>query len=313
MQVAPHNETVEIRVRSNGLTLCARIEGPTQAPPILLIMGLGMQLVAWPEPFRAPLIAAGFRVVSFDNRDSGLSTPMDHLGTPDLFWASLRYSLRMKVNAPYRLEDMAADTLGLLDALELERAHVVAVSMGGMIGQILAAVHPERVASFSCLMSSSGSRQLPGPTLAARAALLRRPRNPRNVENAIDTLEHLMRVIGSPRYPTEPAELRAQVAGWVRRAYRPAGTIRQLVAIAASGDRSGLLSQVRAPTLVVHGLLDPLIPVAAGRDLARRIPGARLEVIEGMGHDLPPALLPQLAELVLEHVVQSSTRPHEEA
>jgi pimeloyl-ACP methyl ester carboxylesterase len=256
-------------------------------------MGLGMQLLAWHEDFVASLVARGFRVIRFDNRDIGLSQSFDAVGVPNLAFDSVRYALGLRVSSPYTLADMAADTAGLLDALGIARAHVCGASMGGMIAQRLAARHPERVKSVTLMMTSSGSRHLPGPSLKVRGAMISRPKQPRRVENIVDHYVDLYRLIGSPAFPATREYLRERLTRSVTRSYRPAGTARQMVAIAADGDRSAVLATLRSPTHVIHGAADPLIPVPAGRDLAARIPGATLDVIDGMGHDLPKELWPR--------------------
>jgi proline iminopeptidase len=196
---------------------------------------------------------------------------------------------------------MAADALGVLSALGIARAHVVGASMGGMIAQILAARHPHRVLSLTSIMSSSGRRGLPGPTASARAVLMRRPRKGRSFDEAVTHLLNTLRVIGSPAYPTPERVLRERIARSLKRNSSPGGDARQLLAIVAAGERLALLQTVRAPTLVIHGAADPLVPPEHGADTARLVPGARLELIQGMGHDLPPQLIERLLALIEAH------------
>ena len=283
-----------MRIGANGLEFEIDDQGPRDGAPLLLIMGLGMQLIAWPEPLVAELVKRRFRVIRMDNRDIGLSQHLDTLGVPSVFGAMLRHTLRLKVTSPYSLQQMAADCAGVLDALGIVRAHVCGASMGGMIAQHLAARHASRVASLTLVMTTSGARHLPKPSLAVRSALLARPKDD-SPEARCDALEHVLRVIGSPGYPPDPVALRARVAASVARSWHPQGTARQLLAIAADGDRTPMLSAIAAPTAIVHGMADPLIPVAAASDLARKIRGATLDLIPGMGHDLPTELLPRLA------------------
>lgn len=286
-----------MQVRANGLRLEVEVQGPPQGEPLLLIMGLGMPLLGWPDELVADLAARGFRVVRFDNRDTGLSQGFEQHGVPSLLRASLRYALRLGVRSPYTLADMAADAAGVLDALGLASAHVAGASMGGMIAQHLAAGWPERVRSLTLVMTSAGARELPQPRLAVRQALLARPRS----DAVPDVVEHLVRLlhrIGSPRYRPDPALLRHRLEAMVRRAWRPDGTARQLLAVAADGDRSALLGRIGAPVTVVHGADDPLVPVAAAHDLLRKLPGALADIVPGMGHDLPTALLPRLAAAI---------------
>jgi pimeloyl-ACP methyl ester carboxylesterase len=290
-----------MRVSANGIGIEIDDRGPPGGEPLLLIMGLGMQLIAWPEELVDLLVARGFRVIRLDNRDAGLSQGFDHLGTPNLALASLRYALRLPVRAPYSIADMAADAVGVLDVLGIEQAHVCGASMGGMIAQHLAAAHPQRVQRLTLMMTTSGSRRLPQPTARVRAALLSRP-DGRDPAAVVAHLERLFQVIGSPGYRPEPQRQRQRLAATVARAWRPAGTARQLCAVAADGDRTPMLSRIVAPTSVIHGADDPLVPVACGEDLARRISGARLHRIEGMGHDLPLALLPRFAEVIADTI-----------
>ena len=277
----------------NGILLEVEDHGPPSGEPLLLVMGLGMQLVAWHEDFVASLVQRGFRVIRFDNRDIGLSQNFDHLGVPNMVIESLKYTLGLKVRSPYSLADMAADAVGVLDALGLRSAHVCGASMGGMIAQRMAIRHPDRVKSLTLMMTTSGSRHLPQPTMKVRSALLSRPRNPNDVDSVIAHFVRVYKLIGSPAYPASDAYLTQRLGMSVRRSYRPHGTVRQLVAIAADGDRSRLLGGIKRPTQVLHGQQDPLVPVAAGHDLAAKIPGAQLDLIEGMGHDLPTPLWPR--------------------
>jgi pimeloyl-ACP methyl ester carboxylesterase len=260
-------------------------------------MGLGMQLVAWHEDFVQSLVARGFRVIRFDNRDIGLSKKLDHHGVPSLGWNSLKYMMRMKVASSYGLADMADDAAGVLDALGVSSAHVCGASMGGMIAQQLAVRHPTRVKSLSLMMTTSGARHLPGPTMKARAALMSRPAKGTGAASDFDRIvAHyvgLYKTIGSPAYASDDAWLTQRLSMSVRRSHHPQGTARQMMAIAADGDRSALLGRIKVPTQVLHGAADPLVPVQAGHDLARKIAGAEIDVIPGMGHDLPMALWPR--------------------
>lgn len=294
-----------MRVVANGIGIEVDDQGPRDAEPLLLIMGLGMQLTGWPDALVRELLARGLRVVRLDNRDAGLSDGFDPLGVPSLAWSALRYTLRLRVRAPYGIADMAADALGVLDALHLRRAHVCGASMGGMIAQHLAARHPERVASLTLMMTTSGSRRLPQARTEVQRALMSRPDGPDRAA-VVRHLERVMRLIGSPGYPADPAALHERLAQSVARAWRPAGTARQLVAVAADGSRSALLRQITAPTAVIHGEADPLIPVEAGRDLARRIRGATLDLVPGMGHDLPAELLPRFADTIAANAARAA-------
>lgn len=275
--------------------------GDPAHPAIVLIMGLGMQLTSWPEAFCQALVDGGFRVVRFDNRDSGLSAHAPGGKRPRLWPAIAAALLGLPVRVPYTLQDMAGDAIRVMDTLHIERAHVVGASMGGMIAQVLAAHYPHRVLSLTSIMSSSGNLRLPYPSRKAAQALLRRPSNPRDTESVVDHLVHVFGVIGSPAFPEPAHVLRERIRRGVQRAYEPNGVSHQLLAIIASGDRRKLLRSITVPTLVIHGRADPLVPLAAGLDTAANVPHARLLVIDGMGHDLPSALLPQIAGAVLAH------------
>jgi proline iminopeptidase len=288
---------------SNGLNFDVEVHGEPDAPALLLVMGLGMPAALWPDEFVAALVQAGFRVVTFDNRDCGGSTRLEGVPTPNVRRAILRSLLRRRVTGPYTLDDMAADTVGLLDALGVERAHVVGASMGGMIGQMVAARHPARVASLTSIMSNTGNpaRRYAFGTWKALRAITRPPPPPEDHAAVVEHLVRVFGVIGSPGFQGDLPLLRPILERVARRSLYRAGTERQLLAILSTGDRRTMLAGITAPTLVLHGTDDPLVPPAAGRDTAASIPGARLEMVEGMGHDFPPALMARLALRIAEH------------
>lgn len=288
---------IDIEVEDSGQSLDA--DGSAR-PVVLLIMGLGMQLIAWPPEMVRALVDAGFRVVRFDNRDVGLSQHFDALGAPNLLWVGLKHRLGWRITPPYTLPQMAADALGVLDALQIDKAHIVGVSMGGMIAQRLALRAPARVLSLASVMSSSGARGLPNARPEVTRVLLGRPANSSQAA-AIEHTLGLLRAIGSPGYFMDEAVLRERVAQATQRSYHPQGVVRQMVAIVADSTRAAALAGVAVPTLVVHGRADPLVPLTCGEDTARRIPGARLATIEGMGHDLPPGVVERLLELLIPH------------
>jgi pimeloyl-ACP methyl ester carboxylesterase len=292
-----------MKVGANGLSFEVEDSGPAgERAPVLLVMGLGMQLTAWPQALVDALAAAGHRVIRFDNRDIGLSTWLDHLPVPNLLWESMKLRCGLPVRAPYTLADLAADGFGVLDALGVRRAHVVGASMGGMIAQRMALAAPERVCTLTSIMSSSGARRLPGPQPRVLQVLLGRPKD--FGESAVlDHYVRLFQAIGSPGFPEPTEVLRERIRASVRRGgYHPAGSARQLAAIAADTTRADALRHIRVPALVLHGAADPLVPLACGEDTARRIPGAQLVTIPGMGHDLPPGVVERLLPPLLAHL-----------
>jgi pimeloyl-ACP methyl ester carboxylesterase len=284
------------RTYANGIDIEYEIFGAPDARPLLLIMGLGAQMIIWDDDFCEQLAARGHRVIRFDNRDIGLSTKLDAAGMPNLVAAVGRRLLGKPVGAPYTLSDMAADTAGLLDALGIETADIVGASMGGMIAQTMAIEHPSRVRTLTSIMSTTGEPDLPQPTPEATAALLTPVPTDRagNVERAV----RVARVIGSPGFPFDEAYVRRRAARAYDRGFYPAGTARQLLAIIASGSRKAALEAVRVPALVIHGSDDPLAPLAGGIDTAEAIPGAELLILEGMGHDLPQPLWPRIIDAI---------------
>jgi pimeloyl-ACP methyl ester carboxylesterase len=296
-----------MKVQSNGISIEVDDSGETDRPAVLLVMGLGMQLIAWPAAFVDGLRAAGYRVIRFDNRDAGLSQSFPELGVPNMMVETFRYRLGLRVRSPYTLSDMAADARGVLDALGVKAAHVVGASMGGMIAQRLALAVPDRIASLTSIMSSSGARWLPGPKPHVLRALLARPRD--NSEDAIvEHTMHLLRTIGSPGFPMDEPLVRERVRTATRRSFNPAGTMRQMAAVVADSGRAHELKEMRVPALVVHGKDDPLVPFACAQDTARRITRAQLVGIHGMGHDLPPGVVDRLLQVLLAHLRQTSGR-----
>src|SRR4051794_33755227 len=276
-----------------GIELAYERFGDPAGPPLLLVMGLATQMLGWPDEFCAGLAARGLSVVRFDNRDIGLSTHLHDAPPPDLAAATLGDAS----SASYTLSDMARDAAGLLDALELQSAHVVGASMGGMIAQTLAIEHPERVRTLTSIMSTTGDPSVGGATEAALGALLAPPARTR--AEAIERTVATYRVIGSPAYELDEAALRERAGRAFDRAYDAAGVARQLLAILASGDRTPRLRELRVPTLVIHGADDPLVAVSGGRATAAAIPGAEPLEVDGMGHDLPRALWPSITDRIV--------------
>lgn len=284
------------QIASNGIHLEVESFGPLDAPTVLLIMGLGAQLIRWNESLCTTLVARGFRVIRFDNRDCGLSSQLDDVGLPDL--GAIMRGQRPPV--PYSLDDMAKDCIGLLDALAIERAHVVGASLGGAVAQRIAATHPRRTLSLTSIMSSSGNPLLPPPTVAAAGALFAPLPLSREREALIADSIARFRVIASPAYPTDEAALRLMFGRELDRGFHPAGVARQLAALIVDGDRRPLLRQISVPVTVLHGVDDPLIPAACGRDVAASIDGAQLRLVPGMGHDFPEALTGVFADAISE-------------
>ena len=277
-----------------GITLCYEEFGDSSGTPMLLIMGLGTQMIGWPEEFCERLAGRGFRIVRFDNRDSGRSTFVD--GPPP----SIGQLFRRRIDPIlYTLSDMADDALGLMRALDMEPAHVVGVSMGGMIAQTLAAEHPDSVRSLVSIMSNTGNRWKGQPALGLYRYLLRQA--PADRDGFIEHLTRVYAAIGSRGLPQDTARVREIAGRSYDRGHDPAGSGRQLGAITASGDRTTQLRSITAPTLVIHGTTDRLVKPSGGRATAKAIPGARLQMIEGMGHDLPEAAWPQLLDAIAGH------------
>jgi pimeloyl-ACP methyl ester carboxylesterase len=279
--------TATATANANGIEIAYETHGDPASPPLLTIHGLGAQMTDWPQELIGGLVDAGFFVITFDNRDQGRSTWQDGAGQPDL--GALLVDSDSPV--PYRLSDMAADAAGLLDALGIESAHVLGVSMGGMIAQQFAIDFPSRTRSLTSIMSTTGANTGP-PTPEAMAALLVEPVTERTA--AIEQSLAGSRVIASPGFPFDEAGMRARAEVHFDRGHHPAGTARQLAAILASPDRTAALAGVSVPSLVVHGAADPLVTLPGGESTAAAVPGAELWVVDGMGHDLPAAIIPEL-------------------
>ena len=285
---------------ANGITIAYEDHGRPDDPPILLIMGLGRQLTSWPTELVDALVARGFRVIRYDNRDTGLSTRFDGVAVPGIKSLLLRSLVRLPVRVPYRIADMAGDAVGLLDALGIARAHIVGASMGGMIAQHVAARHAVRAASLVSIMSTTGNPWLPRAKPEAMRALTGRPATD-DIEAQIAFTMQAARAIGSPGYPPDPVRLERRVREEHARGHYPQGIARHIAAIVADGDRRAMLRTITVPALVVHGDADPLVPLAAGQDTAKTVPGAAMQVIPGMGHDLPLALVDTMADAIAGH------------
>ena len=287
------------RTRANGIEIEYETDGARDGRPLLLLRGLGTQLIQWHPAFRQQLADAGHFLVVFDNRDVGLSSHFPEAGVPDLGAVVAALQAGSPPPLAYTIDDMADDVVALMDALEIERAHVAGISMGGMITQHVACRHPERVLGITSIMASTGNPALP----RARDEVIAQLMKPAPADRAgyCDHFVEGASVFGSPDYPTPEAELRELAGRCFDRAFDPAGVARQLAAVQASGDRRRALASLAAPTLVIHGQDDPLIPVDGGVDTAASIPGALLELIAGMGHDVPSGLFETLVALIADH------------
>lgn len=287
--------------RANGIDIAWEETGPADGPVILLVMGLAMPLALWPEAFVQGLAREGFRVITFDNRDVGHSQRIEGEPPGHAFWAVGKALMGLPVKGVYTVEDMADDAAGLLEALGIARAHVAGMSMGGMIAQEVAARHPQRTLSLTSIMSTSGNPRASVGHPRALQAILKLPPDPRDLDAVAHHLAFVLGVIGSRTHPTPEAERIAIGRRVAERGTDPQGANRQLFAILSSGDRRRDLKRVTAPTLVLHGAEDPLLPPSGGRDTAASIPGAVFEEVAGMGHDLPGPLLPQLVARIAAH------------
>jgi pimeloyl-ACP methyl ester carboxylesterase len=284
--------------KANGIELCYDTFGGRKDPPLLLIMGLGAQMILWDDGFCTALAARGFYVIRFDNRDIGRSTKIAGEAPP--LPKLLEQALTGKaIEAPYTLRDMAADAVGLMDALGISRAHVVGASMGAAITQELAINFADRLLTATCIMGTSGDPRLPPPTQEAMAVLM--TPTPLDRDAYMERFLWTWRVLRGSAIPEDEARERARAERIYARGINPPGVARQLAAIFASGDRSAALPKVRVPMLVIHGTADPLVPVEGGRAIAAGVPGARLVEIEGMGHALPPAVWDEVVEEVEKH------------
>ena len=285
-------------LQSNGLRVAYETFGDPTNPTILLVAGLYNQLVRWPVELCELLVAQGYRVVRFDNRDIGLTDKMNGIRAPSFLRLLLNHYLGIPVSAPYSLNDMAADTVGVMDALDVKQAHIVGMSMGGMISQLVAGLYPDRILSLTSIMSTSGEWGKGVASLkVARQMTKATSKNRTALDNSVET----WRIIGSPAYPMSDELVRAQLLAEHKRSNYPAGYMRQIAAIRTAPGRAKLLQTIKVPALVIHGQQDLLVPVSGGIDTAKHIPQAELALFEGMGHTLPQALLKTFAELIVKN------------
>ena len=293
------------KVTANGIQIEYETFGNSSGRPLLLIIGLGGQLIFWDDVLCRDLAGRGHYVIRFDNRDAGLSTKFDGAGIPDLVATFGKIVQGQKISTPYTLDDMADDAAGLLDALEIKRAHICGMSMGGMIAQTMAIRHPSRLLSLISIYSNTGNPELPQPKPEVMELLLAAPPNER--EASVEHMVRLFKTIAGPGFPVDDEWTRKIVAQCYDRCFCPQGIARQLVAIWAHGNRKPALASVKVPTLVIHGTADPLVSVEGGKDTAKAIPGAQLMLIEGMGHDLPHGgAWPRIVEAITGHTLKAT-------
>lgn len=293
-----------MQIFANGLRLEVEDTGERDRPAVLLIPGMSMQLIVWPDEMVHAIHQAGYRVIRFDNRDMGLSQPMDDLAAPPIVWFMLQLKLGFKPKPPFTVQDMAQDALAVLDHLQIKQAHLVGVSMGGMIAQRVCLTAPERVLSLTNIMSSSGAKHLPGPTTEMQRILFSPPKR------GADARQHALAFVQALAGPgfEHPKGSQAQLVDEsIKRSSRPMGAYRQMLAVLADQSRAALLSKIHHPTLVIHGKADPLLPFACGEDIAKRIPNAKLYPIEGLGHDFPPAAVSLIVNRLLPFLNAYST------
>ncbi|MFW9829371.1 MAG: alpha/beta fold hydrolase [Candidatus Thorarchaeota archaeon] len=287
------------RVKANNIEIEYDTLGDPSSRPLLLIMGLGAQMIRWEEELCEKFVERGFYVIRFDNRDIGLSTKFDEAGEPDIMKLYMQLTKGEKIESVYTLNDMADDAVGLLTAINIEKAHICGVSMGGMIAQTIAYRHPSRVFSLTSIMSSTGNPDLPRPKPEAIKVLIQPP--PTGREEIIEHGVNNLRIIHGNGFPFDEEKARKYVtAAYERSNYRP-GYSRQIAAILATGNRKQALSSITAPTLVIHGTEDPLMPPEGGKDTAEAIPGSKLLIIEGMGHSLPPEVWSRVLDAISEN------------
>ena len=303
---------MQVAIQSGDTALNLEVEeyGAADRGTIMLIMGLGTQLIAWPMDFVHALTAAGYRVIRYDNRDVGLSTKFASFGSPDVASVVLRRMLRLPIKAPYTLHDMAQDVVGLMDALRIDRAHIVGASMGGMIAQILAARYARRVLSLTTIMSSAGAPLPWDSTAAARRALLAKAPPNATPEELIEMRVRTYRVICGPKLVMPEQMLREMARRTVERCADRSGSRRQMAATQATGSLKTYLRDIQVPTLIIHGLADPLIAARRAHQLHRGIRGSKLLLLEGMGHNLPHKYTPQMVRAIIENCAEASRGTH---
>ncbi|GAA6134367.1 alpha/beta hydrolase [Oceaniserpentilla sp. 4NH20-0058] len=287
-------------IRANNIEIAYELYGNENAPVIMLIHGLGMPMTAWPMTMVNQLVEAGYRVLRIDNRDQGQSEKLHHLSMPNMIWQVIKLKLGLQINPPYPLTELMNDAIGVLDALNIEKAHLVGVSMGGMISQLIAINAPERVKSLTSIMSSTSNPKLPKPSKEVSSHLMSGPAS-KSKEDILNYHMKTWKLIGSPMFPTSDSDLKTYVQSLLDRGISAAGTQRQMLAIIGTHNRYDELAKLSIPVQVIHGTADPLIPISAGKETAEAA-NAKLHVVEGMGHDLPLQIQPRICDWILEQV-----------
>jgi pimeloyl-ACP methyl ester carboxylesterase len=292
---------VEGSLKVNGLDISYQKHGDPTHPTLLLIHGLSTPLTGWPRGMVDSFVAGNFQVLLLDNRDVGRSQLLDHLPIPNMGWVITKLKLGLPINQPYQLEDMMQDTIALLDALNLEEVHLVGASMGGMIAQLMAIHHPKRVMTLTSIMSTTGYKKLPSVDKHISDTLRQKPAS-KDYKDRMAYHVKKWQVIGSPDYPTSEADLHEYVDSMLQRGITAKGTIRQMLAIMAAGNREKALCKLTIPSLVIHGDRDGLVNIAGGKATANAIPNAKLKIYPGMGHDFPAELIPSIVSDIIDHV-----------
>lgn len=288
-------------INANGIKIEYEFHGNRNHPIVILVHGLGMPLAAWPMPMINRLVNAGYYVLRFDHRDIGKSQKFDHLPMPNVPLFFLKHKLRFNPKTPYELNDLMKDAIGLLDALNIQKVHLVGISMGGMIAQLMAIHTPQRIKSLTSIMSTTGNRKLPSPERHISRHLMSRPKS-NSFDDLLDYHVKTFELIGSPAYPIKTEHLRDTLAGVLRYGMSSTGTTRQLLAILSAPDRILQLRKLEVPSLVIHGKADPLVKIEAGQETANAIPNAKFYPIEGMGHNLPEPLLAEICGQIISHI-----------
>ena len=287
-------------IKLDEVEIAYEIQGEIDRPCILLVHGLSMSLIAWPPPFLRALRRAGFSLIMFDNRDMGLSQSFSDHETPNLAMQILKSKIGLSVNSVYKLEDMMNDAINLLDYLKIDKAHIVGVSMGGMISQLIAINHPERLHSLTSIMSTTGEPGLPSAKKEVISHIMSKPKS-KSFDDILEFTLKTFALIEGPDYPTEPEMREMFLRALLERGMKRDGTKRQMLAILASNKRYKRLSEIKAPTLVIHGDKDPLLPLECGQATAVAIPNAEIKVIKGMGHSFPQELISQVTDSIIQH------------